>query len=121
MAFPVTSSGTFTCAHHGVRPAPAGDARLTVRGQPVLLFSQAAATAPYVNCGFPPGGPPSPCRTTTPAPAPNPGVARRLTVGTAAVLLDTLHATTENPPSEQPPDPTKTVTVDAGQDKLTAS
>ncbi|WP_033262866.1 hypothetical protein [Amycolatopsis vancoresmycina] len=120
MAFPVTISGTFTCAHQGVRPAPAGDAKLTVGRKPVLLFSQAAATATYLGCVFPQGAPPTPCKTTS-APAPNPGAARLLTAGGAPVLLDALRATTENAPFTPPPDPAKTVTVDAGQDKLTAS
>lgn len=120
MAFPVTISGRFTCAHQGVRPAPPSDAKLTVGRKPVLLFSQAAAPATYLGCVFPPGSPPTPCKTTS-APEPNPGAARLLTVGGAPVLLDALHATTENPPTTPPPDPAKTVTVDAGQTQLSAS
>lgn len=120
MAFPVTIAGTFTCSHQGVRPLTSVEAKLTVKGKAVLLFSEAAATVLYAGCAFPPGGPPKPCQTTS-APGPNPGAAKSLTVGGAPVLLDALHATTENPPSAPPPDPTKTVTVAAGQDKLTAS
>lgn len=120
MAFPVTISGTFTCAHQGVRTLTSAEAKLTVKGKAVLFFSEATATVPYAGCVFPQGGPPKPCQTTS-APEPNPGAARSLTVGGAPVLLDALHATTENPPFTPPPDPAKTVGVAAGQDKLTAS
>lgn len=111
MAAPVTTAGSFTCAHGGTR-TPTSTTKLTVRGQPVLLFSAAAQAAPYVGCAFVVGGANKPCQTTT-ATAPNPGAATALTVGGAPVLLDGLVATTENPP--------QTVTVAAGQTKLTAS
>jgi hypothetical protein len=120
MAFPVTTAGTFTCAHQGVRPPVTTEPKLTVGRRAVLLFSDAAAPAVYAGCVFPQGAPPVPCKTTS-APEPNGGLARRLTVGGAPVLLDALDATTENAPFTPPPDPAKTVTVDAGQAKLTAS
>ncbi|MGW5714788.1 hypothetical protein ACWEVP_01375 [Amycolatopsis sp. NPDC003865] len=121
MAFPVTIAGEFTCSHAGVRTPATTEAKLTVGKQAVLLFSDAATPAAYVGCSFPQGGPPKPCQTTSPAAAPNPGSARKLTVDGHPVLLDALHAATENPPSTPPPDPANTVTVAAGQDKLTAS
>jgi len=121
MAFPVTIAGTFTCAHQGIRTPATGEAKLTVGTQAVLLFADAAAPATYVGCTFPPGAPPTPCKTTSPAAAPNPGSAGKLTVDGHPVLLDALHAATENPPFTPPPDPANTVTVAAGQDKLTAS
>jgi hypothetical protein len=122
MAFPVTIAGEFTCSHSGVRTPATTEAKLTVGKKAVLLFADAAATAaPYAGCSFPQGGPPKPCQTTSPAAAPNPGLAGKLTVDSAPVLLDSLRATTENPPFTPPPDPAKTVAVAAGQDKLTAS
>jgi hypothetical protein len=122
MAFPVTTAGTFTCAHQGVRVLTSAEPKLTVDGKAVLFFTEAAPAPPvtYLGCTFPQGAPPTPCRTTS-APEPNQGAAKRLTVGGAPVLLDALRATTENPPFAPPPDPAKTVTVAAGQEKLTAS
>lgn len=119
MAAPVTTAGSLTCAHGGLRPL-GSQARLTVEREPVLLFSSLDDSLTYVGCvfGSPPGS--KPCQVTT-APRPNPGASSLLTVGGAPVLLDALGATTENPPATPPPDPTKTVSVDAGQHKLTAS
>lgn len=116
MAAPVTTAGSLTCSHGGNRLL-SSSAKLTVGGQPVLLFAAVATPATYVGCIFTVGGSSKPCATTTAA-SPNPGSATVLTVGGAPVLLDALQATTENPPS----DPTKPfVTVAAGQIKLTAS
>lgn len=120
MAFPVTIAGEFTCSHSGVRTPATTEGKLTVGKKAVLLFSDSTTAGPYAGCSFPQGGPPKPCRTTS-APEPNAGAARKLTVDSAPVLLDSLLATTENPPFTPPPDPAKTVAVAAGQDKLTAS
>lgn len=114
MAAPVTTAGSFTCTHGGTRTLTS-TTKLTVRGQPVLLFTAASAGAPYTGCGFVVGGVNKPCQTTTATS----GAATALTVGGAAVLLDNLVATTENPPP--PPPAPQTVVVAAGQTTLTAS
>lgn len=117
---PVTTAGSLTCSHGGQRVLSSGT-KLTVRGAPVLLFSVAASALDvYVNCPFPPGGPPSPCHQTI-LDTPDSGSATRLTVHGDPVLLSDLRATTENPPTDPSKKGDRHVTVAAGQNKLTAS
>jgi hypothetical protein len=119
MAGVVTSAGSVTCNHGGKAPL-SSTAKLTVADEPVLPFSAVATLGPYAKCQFTVSGNPKPCTTTT-ATAPNPGQAGKLTVGGAAVLLDALVATTDNPPTNLPlENPPSTVTAAAGQTKLTA-
>jgi hypothetical protein len=119
MAAPVTVAGSVTCGHPASKPPPdhgsaalSSTAKLTVDRKPVLLFSEVAGLGPYVGCSFQAGTVLGPCTVTTPVSG---GSSAKLTVANAPVLLDDLVATSQNPP------PPATVTVSAGQTKLTAS
>jgi hypothetical protein len=113
MAGVVTTAGSLTCADHG-SPTLTSAAKLTVAGKPVVLYSAVPTFTPWTGCTFQASGSPKPC--TAAAPIAN-GAAAKLTAGSQPVLLDNLQAGTDNPP----PPPTPSVTVVAGQTKLTAS
>ncbi|WP_410672479.1 hypothetical protein [Amycolatopsis sp. cmx-4-68] len=107
MAAPVTDLGSVGCEQHGAVSLTAiSDGRLTVGGGKVVRFAD-VLQQPYAGCQAQ-----APCVTTLPSP-PASGRAARLTVGGAAVLLDSLNATSL--PTGTP------VTVAAGQSVLTAS
>ena len=111
-AHPVTESGSLTCSHAGVRALTgAGVAKLTVGGAKVVLLSAGPGPGTYVGCLFKPDGS-APCTTTTLVPG---ETTARLTVGSKPVLLDSasLQAGT--------PAPATSVTISAGQTKLTTS
>jgi hypothetical protein len=114
MAAPVTDLGSVECKHQGaVLLSPVSDRRLTAGGGKVVLAAE-VLEKPYVNCGAP--TPPGTCVSTVPSPTPSPTASGRpglLTVGGAAVLLDSLQATSL--PAGTP------VTVVAGQSVLTVS
>jgi hypothetical protein len=109
-AFPVTTDGSVTCAHPPGKATLTSDAKLTVKHQPVLVFSAAAKLGPYEGCTA--SSPPGVCASTVVL-LPNPGRSRLLTVGGEPVLLAALQATSA--PAATP------VTVSAGQTVLTAS
>ncbi|WP_439380793.1 hypothetical protein [Amycolatopsis lexingtonensis] len=110
MAFPVTENGSVECEHHGVvARGTAGDRRLTVKNEKVVLFDE-VLKQPYPGCTA--LTPPGTCASSESTP-PGSGRAARLTVDGAAVLLDSL--TARSLPSATP------VKVAAGQSVLTAS
>ncbi|MFC0430577.1 hypothetical protein [Kutzneria buriramensis] len=119
MPSPVTIAGSVTCGHPASKPPPdhgkaalSSTAKLTVDGKPVLPFTAAALLGPYVGCSFQAGTVVGPCTVTTPVSG---GSSTKVTVANTPVLLDSLVATSQTPP------PPATVTVSAGQTKLTAS
>jgi hypothetical protein len=109
MAGVVTVGGSVSCSHSGTAPITS-TAKLTVSGQAALLYPNLASFVPFTACSYVnAGGTAQPCATLTPSG----GQASKLTAGSQPVVLASLSATTENPPA--------TVTVQAGQSKLTAS
>ncbi|MFL6139703.1 MAG: hypothetical protein ACJ74O_18170 [Frankiaceae bacterium] len=113
MAGVVTTAGSLTCAHQG-KPALTSAAKLTVARKPVVLYSAVPTFKPWTPCNFQVSGSPKPCTAAAPIAK---GSATKLTAGMQPVLLDDLQAGTDNPP----PPPAPSVTVVAGQAKLTAS
>ena len=111
MANPVTVNGSLTCANGG-KPTLSSSAKLTVSNNAVIPFSSLLSFTPYTGCNYSSGNTVGPCTQTTVV---SPGSAQKLTVGGAPALLDNLTANAGSPP---PPAP---ITVDAGQQKLTAS
>ncbi|MBE1495357.1 hypothetical protein H4696_002457 [Amycolatopsis lexingtonensis] len=110
MAAPVTESGSVECRHQGaVALTAASDRRLTVKNGKVVLFDEVLKQK-YLGCTA--STPPGTCASSALSP-PGAGRAARLTVGGAAVLLDSL--TASSLPSATP------VQVAAGQSVLTAS
>lgn len=109
----VTTAGSLTCADHG-SPTLTSSAKLTVSGSPAVLYAGVPAFTPWTGCTFQVSGSRRPC--TAAAPISN-GQAAKLTAGSQPVLLSDLKAGTDNPP----PPPAPSVTVVAGQSKLTAS
>jgi hypothetical protein len=113
MAAVVTTAGSLTCADQGT-PTLTSSAKLTVGGRPVVVYGDVPTFTPWTGCKFQVSGSPKPCTVATPFAN---GAAAKLTAGSRPVLLDNLQAATDNPP----PPPTASVTVVAGQSKLTAS
>jgi hypothetical protein len=111
MAAPITVTGSFVCQHDGTASPTAGDPRLTVGGDEVVLFDGATTFGPYAQCGAP--TPPGVCVATTTL-LPNPGRSSLLTVGTNPVLLGSVQASST--PAAVP-----LKSVAAGQSVLTAS
>src|SRR6266516_1535299 len=111
MAYPVTTSGSFTCANGG-SPSLTSQARLTVAGQPVLPFSAVGELGTYTKCNYNVSNIVGPCTKTV---ATSGGPATKLTVAGKPVLLQTIIAPAGNPPPQLP------VTVAAGQTRLTAA
>lgn len=108
MAGVVTVAGQLSCADNG-KPTLTSSAKLTVSGQAVLLYSTVPQLTPWSGCTFTAGNSPKPCTVANPV---SQGQAGKLTAGSQPVLLDNLTAQTDNLSS---------VTVTAGQQKLTAS
>jgi hypothetical protein len=113
MAGVVTTAGSLTCSHSG-KPTLSSSTKLTVAGQPAVLYSAVPSFTPWAGCTFQVSGSNKPCTAAAPIAQ---GQALKLTAGSQPVLLDDLQAGTDNPP----PPPTPSVTVVAGQGKLTAS
>jgi hypothetical protein len=104
----VITSGALTCSDSG-KATMTSTAKLTVSRTPVVLETDLSTFTPYVGCTFtPPGGSNKPCAQTN---VTSGGTAQKLTVGGKPVLLDDLQATTDNASS---------VTLTAGENKLTA-
>lgn len=120
MASVVTTNGSLTCSHPALTPPPANgsavltsSAKLTVAQAEVLVYGDVATYA-WNPCQFQVSGAAKPCTKAVPIAQ---GTASKLTVGQQPVLLDDLQAGTDNPP----PPPAPSVTVQAGQGKLSAS
>lgn len=114
MADVVTIAGSMTCSHQGSLSLTSA-AKLRVDGKPVVVYADVPSFTPFTGCTFPStssGAPP--CSNAVPI---SQGHALKLTAGVKPVLLDNLRAGTNNPP----PPPAASVTVVAGQAKLTAS
>ena len=125
MAAVVTTAGSLTCADGG-KPTLTSGAKLTVKEKPVLLYPDVPTfngdgppKPGWTGCTFQLNGVSKPCQTAVPLPTVPPGKGKsgKLTAGSAPVLLADLMAGTDNPP----PPPAQSVTVAAGQAKLTAS
>jgi hypothetical protein len=111
MAYPVTTGGSFICTNGGSATL-ASQAKLTVTGDPVMLFSAASSLGPHTGCKYNDRSVTGPCTKTTVGSG---GSAAKLTVSVTPALLDSIQATAGTPP------PPVTVTVKAGQTKLTTS
>jgi len=109
----VTTAGSLTCAHAG-KPSLHSAAKLTVSQQKVLLYADVPTMGAMPDCTFSTASGPKPCTTIAPIAQ---GSSSKLTAGHQPVLLQDLKAGTDNPP----PPPAPSVTVVAGQPKLTAS
>ncbi|HEX3931756.1 MAG TPA: hypothetical protein VHW64_13705 [Nocardioides sp.] len=120
MASVVTMNGSLTCGHPALAPPPANGsailtstAKLTVNQAAVLVYGD-VATYSWKPCAFQVSGATKSCTKAAPIAQ---GTAAKLTVGQQPVLLDNLQAGTDNPP----PPPAPSVTVQAGQGRLSAS
>ena len=111
MAKVVTTAGSLTCANTG-KPTLSSSAKLKVSGQPVIPFSSVSTFTPYTGCTFTSSSAVGPCTVTS---VTSGGQASKLTVGGQGALLDNLSATAGTQP------PPASITVAAGQSKLTAS
>lgn len=107
MATIVTKGGSVKCAHSGTATLQSA-AKLTVSGQPALLFSGVASFTPISGCTFSTSAGPKPCTTLSAAS----GQSIKVTAGSQPVLLSTASITSDNPGPG---------IVQAGQSKLTAS
>jgi hypothetical protein len=110
MADVVTTGGSLECGHKG-KPRLASTAKLVAGGAKVIPFTSLSSFSPYTGCTFTSNSVQGPCTVTTVVAK---GQASKLTVGSQPVLLADLSATAGSPP------PPSTVTVTAGQSKLTA-
>lgn len=109
---PVTTAGSLTCSHGGA-PTLTSSAKLTVGTKPVILYADVTTFTPYTGCQFKDqSGNVQQCTTTSVVKG---GEAAKLTSGGNAVLLDDLTATGGTPA------PPTSITVKAGQAKLTAA
>jgi len=108
MAGVVITSGVLKCSDSG-QATMTSSAKLTVSSTAVVLATDLSTFKPYTGCQFKtPNGTPKVCASTTTTSG---GTAQKLTVGGKPVLLDDLKAQTDNLSS---------VTLTAGQSKLTA-
>ena len=107
----VTRAGSLTCGHAG-SPSLTSPAKLTVSREPVLLYADVPSFTPLSGCTFSTSSGNKPCTAIAPSAG---GLSSKLTAGSRGVLLQDLQAGTDNPP------PPPSVTVLAGQSKLTAS
>jgi hypothetical protein len=104
----VITSGALKCSDSG-KATMTSTAKLTVSRTPVVLETDLSTFTPYAGCTFTtPSGSNKPCAQTN---VTSGGTAQKLTVGGKPVLLDDLQATTDNASS---------VTLTAGEKKLTA-
>lgn len=113
MAGVVTTAGSLTCSHAGA-PTLSSPAKLTVAQKAVVHYADVPGFTPWSGCTFQVSGGNKPCTAAAPIAQ---GQSAKLTAGSQPVLLDNLQAGTDNPP----PPPAPSVTVVAGQSKLTAS